>query len=166
MSENSGKKFDPSKLDEIQIKYLESFLIRRKIFDRYLLEKKIDLYTCPGCGYPTLSERGGYEICEVCNWEDDNQDDPKADEIWGGPNYELSLTENRLLTEKELRDASNGRYDVSKENPEIVIGIIYSHQKSTAEILNQIPDNANLDYSLLEIYRQKNKQLLYQLSRQ
>ncbi|WP_198674015.1 CPCC family cysteine-rich protein [Chitinophaga alhagiae] len=27
--------------------------------------------TCPCCGYITLSERGGYEICPICFWEDD-----------------------------------------------------------------------------------------------
>ena len=52
-------------------------------------------YTCPCCGYPTLGERGGYEICELCNWEDDGQDDPHADEVWGGPNGKYSLTEAR-----------------------------------------------------------------------
>ncbi len=166
MSENSIRKFDSSNLDENQIKNLESFLIRRKKFDRYLLENKIDLFTCPGCGFPTLSERGVYEICEVCNWEDDNQDDPNADEVWGGPNYELSLTENRLLTEKELYNASEGRYDVNKENPGNVINTIYSPQESATEILNQIPDDANLDYSLFVKYRQMNRQLLYRLSRQ
>ncbi len=53
-------------------------------------------YTCPCCGYPTLPERAGYDICELCNWEDDGQDDPHADEIWGGPNGVYSLAEARL----------------------------------------------------------------------
>ncbi|HEY9683395.1 MAG TPA: CPCC family cysteine-rich protein [Oculatellaceae cyanobacterium] len=26
---------------------------------------------CMCCGHPTILERGSYEICEVCNWEDD-----------------------------------------------------------------------------------------------
>jgi hypothetical protein len=49
-------------------------------------------HDCPCCGYPTLHERGGYEICSLCDWEDDGQDDPCADEVWGGPNGEYSLT--------------------------------------------------------------------------
>lgn len=49
-------------------------------------------YCCPCCGYPMLSERGGYEICALCDWEDDGQDDPDADEVWGGPNGVYSLT--------------------------------------------------------------------------
>src|SRR5690348_9315762 len=52
-------------------------------------------YTCPCCGYPTLSERGGYEICPLCECEDDGQDDPRAAEIWGGPNGDYSLMEAR-----------------------------------------------------------------------
>jgi hypothetical protein len=43
----------------------------------------------------TLTERGGYEICPVCFWEDDGQDDHDADEVRGGPNYGLSLTAAR-----------------------------------------------------------------------
>src|SRR5262245_21961431 len=51
---------------------------------------------CPVCGCKTLGERGGYEICPVCFWEDDGQDDQSADEVWGGPNGSLSLTEARV----------------------------------------------------------------------
>jgi len=36
--------------------------------------------TCPCCGYKTLSERGAYEICPICFWEDDalQENDPDA----------------------------------------------------------------------------------------
>lgn len=50
---------------------------------------------CPCCGYPTLTELNSYEICELCNWEDDGQDDESADEVWGGPNSDYSLSEAR-----------------------------------------------------------------------
>jgi hypothetical protein len=52
-------------------------------------------YPCPCCGYPMLSERGGYEICRLCNWEDDGQDDPHSEEVWGGPNGSYSLVQAR-----------------------------------------------------------------------
>ncbi|MBI3807578.1 MAG: hypothetical protein HY281_08725 [Nitrospirae bacterium] len=42
-----------------------------------------------------MRKRGGDKICQVCLWHDDGQDDLNADEVWGGPNYELSLTEAR-----------------------------------------------------------------------
>ena len=41
---------------------------------------------CPCCGYLTLRERGGFEICPVCFWEDDGQDDVDAHIDRGGPN--------------------------------------------------------------------------------
>ena len=33
------------------------------------------LEPCPCCGYRTLAERGGYDICPVCFWEDDGTSD-------------------------------------------------------------------------------------------
>ncbi|WP_442914238.1 CPCC family cysteine-rich protein [Kribbella sp. NBC_01245] len=52
-------------------------------------------YSCPCCGYLTLAERGGYEICSVCFWEDDGQDTHDADVVRGGPNGKLSLAHAR-----------------------------------------------------------------------
>lgn len=52
-------------------------------------------FSCPCCGYLTLDSRGEHDICVLCNWEDDGQDDPLADEVWGGPNARYSLTEAR-----------------------------------------------------------------------
>ena len=50
---------------------------------------------CPCCGYPTLTTRGYYDTCEICFWDDDGQDDPDADEVFGGPNSDYSLSEAR-----------------------------------------------------------------------
>ena len=36
------------------------------------------LYPCPCCRYKTLAERGGFDICPVCFWEDDGKDDEDA----------------------------------------------------------------------------------------
>jgi hypothetical protein len=84
---------------------LATFHIRRAHYNAYLEANDIHLYTCPGCGFPSLEERGDFEICDICNWEDDGQDD-HADGIFGelrakamivsGPNGNLSLTENRI----------------------------------------------------------------------
>jgi hypothetical protein len=49
------------------------------------------LHVCPCCGYRTLDERGGYDICPVCFWEDDGVDDPAAG---SGPNH-MTLAEGR-----------------------------------------------------------------------
>ena len=61
------------------------------------------LYACPCCGESTLYERGGDEICGICKWEDDGQDDHDADVVRGGPNYTLSLTEARHMWKEQGR---------------------------------------------------------------
>jgi Cysteine-rich CPCC len=50
---------------------------------------------CPCCGFLTLRGRAQDEICKVCFWHDDGQDEKQADEVWGGPNGILSLTQAR-----------------------------------------------------------------------
>lgn len=50
---------------------------------------------CPCCGCKTLPERGESEICEVCYWEDDGQDEFDAEVVRGGPNGALSLSKAR-----------------------------------------------------------------------
>jgi len=77
-----------------QKKWFEAYV--SKVNEGIILPPKAGKhYTCPCCGYPTLGERGAYDICGLCNWEDDGQDDPHADEVWGGPNGSYSLTEAR-----------------------------------------------------------------------
>ena len=66
-------------------------------------------YRCPCCGYKTLEERGGFDICPVCFWEDDGQDEVDAETrrpfspnhmslAQGRENYRrIGATEERLL---------------------------------------------------------------------
>src|SRR5581483_10718087 len=87
------------------------FYERRKFFDGYgsrLGEQQAELpprgvrLTCPCCGFPTLTSSGDYEICELCDWEDDGQDDPDADAVRGEPNHGYSLLEARRHFEEHL----------------------------------------------------------------
>jgi hypothetical protein len=48
-------------------------------------------FRCPCCKCKTLHGRGHFELCPVCWWEDDGQDDADAERVLGGPNGELSL---------------------------------------------------------------------------
>jgi hypothetical protein len=50
---------------------------------------------CPCCHNRTLIVRGGFELCPVCWWEDDGQDDADADAVRGGPNGGISLADAR-----------------------------------------------------------------------
>lgn len=55
---------------------------------------------CPVCGNFTLGEEGGYEICSICNWEDDpyQREHPN----YGGGANVLSMEECKaLFLEKE-----------------------------------------------------------------
>jgi hypothetical protein len=47
---------------------------------------------CLCCGSRTLSAPGAFELCPVCWWQDDGQDESDADVVRGGPNGALSLT--------------------------------------------------------------------------
>lgn len=51
-----------------------------------------DFLACPCCDYPTLNERGAFEICPICWWEDDGRGDADAT---CGPNGDTSLAQAR-----------------------------------------------------------------------
>ena len=123
------QKFDTSKLTEKEKNILNSFYKRREMFDSFVKQEKIDRHTCPGCGYPTLSERGEYEICEVCNWEDDGLDEKQANEIWGGPNQGLTLIENRLNIGKTLNHIADSLNGTINMNPKDVMKAFIEHNK-------------------------------------
>jgi Cysteine-rich CPCC len=86
-------------------------LIRRREawFDAYISQRNVfaapgpEPCTCPCCGHTTLSERGAYEICGECGWEDDGQDDHDSAVIRGGPNGPLSLDAARAAYERRGR---------------------------------------------------------------
>jgi hypothetical protein len=60
---------------------------------KYLSGREPD--RCPCCCYRTRADPGSYCICPICFWEDDGQDEPEADKVWGGPNGDVSLTQGR-----------------------------------------------------------------------
>jgi hypothetical protein len=80
------------------------FFARRKFFEAYgsLPNQQVVgapsravRFSCPCCGFPMLNGFANYEICRLCNWEDDGQDTPSADEARAGPNHGYSLVEAR-----------------------------------------------------------------------
>ncbi len=76
-----------------RVKWFESYV--RSLENSVVASEKGEPYNCPCCGCKTLGERGGYEICPVCFWEDDGQDEHDTDVVRGGPNGGLSLTKAR-----------------------------------------------------------------------
>ena len=79
-----------------------------------------DFVACPCCAYPTLDARGKYEICTICWWEDDGQDDADADTVRGGPNGALSLSAARanVADHLDIYDADKGIGMVANPSPE------------------------------------------------
>ena len=48
-------------------------MIKGKISEDLIVEWSEKTITCPLCGTPNqLFEKGGYDICDVCYWKDDN----------------------------------------------------------------------------------------------
>ncbi len=151
--------FDLTKLTEGDKKLLSAFHSRRRKFDKYLKDNSLHLYTCPGCGYPTLTERGGYEICDVCNWEDDNQDDNDADQVWGGPNGTLSLTENRINIGKVLIANSDSLKTAINLDPSYVLKTLKFYEKKRQEIESRMTGNETLEHPLSREWKQVEKDL-------
>ncbi|MFG3614040.1 CPCC family cysteine-rich protein [Rummeliibacillus stabekisii] len=73
------------------------------------------LLPCPCCNYETLIQRGEYEICPVCFWEDDGNNVPSR---YSGPNH-MTLSEGRRNFEKygacskeEVKSIASNRYEI------------------------------------------------------
>lgn len=96
-----GPNDDPSLSDEqlveARTQWFVGYTSRRNVF----APESGGPYTCPCCGHLTLSERGGYEICGECGWEDDGQDNHDGHVVRGGPNGRLSLDVAREAYEAE-----------------------------------------------------------------
>lgn len=57
---------------------------------------------CPCCGFLTIEERRMFDICELCHWGDDGQDDPNTDEVWGCPNGIIPLQKRERILKNTL----------------------------------------------------------------
>jgi hypothetical protein len=57
-------------------------------------------YPCPCCGFLTLEEpeRGNYEICPVCFWEDDPVQLKDPDYVGGANNVSLNQARQNFAT--------------------------------------------------------------------
>lgn len=157
------EKFDRTKLTVDDNAILTDFATRRKSFDKFIKDNNLKRFTCPGCGFPTLDERGVYDICDVCNWEDDNQDDESSDEIWGGPNSNLSLTQNRLDIGKTLLQLADSLGGKINDNPNEVISILTNHDKRMKTMNDKISPTTDISDPPWTEWRQETKKVLIDL---
>lgn len=98
------------KLRAVSNSYLITDLAKIGITVAEIIGGPIELYPCPCCGSRTLDELASYDICRVCWWEDDGQDNHNADTAYGGPNYGISLTQARY------NYLTQGIYDPSRKD--------------------------------------------------
>ncbi len=73
-------------------------------------------FQCPCCKFKALSRRHLFEICPVCFWEDDGQDEANAERVLGGPNGNLSLRQAQINFEKF--SVCDERYKQNVRSPE------------------------------------------------
>lgn len=73
-----------------------------------------ELVSCPCCGYISLGERGTYEICRVCFWEDDGTTD--LDRV-SGPNH-MTLRDARLNVQRFGAVTESARHQVLSDGKE------------------------------------------------
>ena len=73
--------------------HFKNFEERGDRFKELIAQYGAQKYVCPCCGHRTLSEKGAYEICPVCYWEDDPVQ--SRDPGFSGGANDLSLVESR-----------------------------------------------------------------------
>ncbi len=72
-------------------------------------------FRCPCCGYRTLAMPAALELCQVCWWEDDGQEDDDATEVRLTVNGALSLVEARAHFAR--CGAAHPRYQIYVRQP-------------------------------------------------
>src|SRR5215813_4159039 len=104
----------------------KSFWERRRFFEVYCPGPNAQAgskqsnevrYACPCCGYPTLGALGEFEICSLCCWEDDGQDDADADLVRGPPELDTRIGGPDSEREKEAKRVIIAAYDRMMEGP-------------------------------------------------
>jgi len=149
---------------------LTDFLKRRAVFDTYIANKNLKIYTCPGCGYPTNKTKAEYDICVLCDWEDDGTDDKVKSLFYdflstnkiSGPNR-ISPTENRLKISKVLFELANKSNGQLTENPKQVLAIIQKAKKCLKQVYKSIPSTATQSHIGWEEARNVKQDLLKEL---
>lgn len=133
-----------------------------------MVSKYKERFKCPCCGYPTLDDQGLYDICLICNWEDDGQNDSNADRVLGGPNGKYSLTqarsnfkqffimyspeEDKRITGEDTLEEINTKKELCKVYGKLMI------TNNESEIENVDTEIRNLEEKLYEITREKIKE--------
>lgn len=93
--------------------------------------------TCPCCGYFTLDARCSWEICIICFWEDDGQDDVDADKVSGGSNGKYSLTDFRIEFTNKLERFKLENLKIQTDFSELD-KLIYDNEKDLIKVKEKL----------------------------
>ncbi len=159
-------RFDSSTLSTEDNNILAEFNTRRAIVGRYIRQHKIQRFTCPSCAFPTLYQQGVFEVCAVCDWEDDGQDDEDTDDIVGGPNGKLSLTEYRVATGYMLRTLCHQEKGVLVGEPAQILTIIEKHEAGMDAFHEVHSMNVDDDHPVWEAWKKEKMKLRIDLIKQ
>jgi hypothetical protein len=118
--------------------------------------------TCPCCGYPTIDARAAFEICSLCAWEDDGQDDPDhigneatapPDAVTNGPNHDYSLTEARRNFAQNLTSyrPSDRDFEIERSTTGIKRQIVDAYERAVSGLtdLERAEDDARYYFARL-----------------
>jgi len=118
--------------------------------------------TCPSCGYPTIDARAAFEICSLCAWEDDGQDDDghignvasaPPDAVTNGPNHDYSLTEARRNFAENLTSfrPSDRDFEIERATTGIKRQIVDAYERAVSGLtdLERAEDDARYFFARL-----------------
>ena len=119
--------------------------------------------TCPCCGYPTIDARHTYEICSLCAWEDDGQDDEARlgnaasappDAVTNGPNHDYSLTEaRRNFAENFTSYRPNDRdFEVERASTGIKRDIVKAYERAVSGLTDLQHAEEDARYFFARLY--------------
>ncbi len=74
-----------------------------------------EIITCLSCGYKSIEwPRWSYDICEVCDWEDDIYGNNNPFVKWWANKSSLYENQNKFLHKKKLWNINTYEFDVDK----------------------------------------------------
>lgn len=113
-------RFDASTLTADDRAALAAYERRRAYYEQAIEQSNVihHKHLCPICGFPTLDARGEYELCVICQWEDDGDGDPM---IIGPPNY-TSMTQARIKIARMLAEFER-TYIIDESLAAVVAGV-------------------------------------------
>jgi Cysteine-rich CPCC len=157
------ERFDHSTLTTEDNNLLSEFATRRSLIGRYLRQLKLHRFTCPSCAFPTLLHQGILECCAVCDWKDDGQDDEDANDILGGPNGKLSLTEYRVASGYSLRALVHELKGHLLTDPLEILAVIQQHEDRMDHFQEEHSMNVDDDHPVWEAWKKEKAKLRFDL---